>query len=126
MNYNYIPAILSILQSLIKDTNNHLLPLIANTYADIVSNTMETEFENYMKEMTPLQKKSYEILQGFCIFNMKHDLKSQKICGSLCLTKLVENCPIVLQPNYMQFIWGNIMNFVEKKNFCAKYEILNC
>lgn len=46
---------------------------------------------------------------------MKCDDKSNKVVGSLCLTKLVENCPIVLQSQYTKFIWDNINNFIDKK-----------
>ena len=57
---------------------------------------------------------------------MKYDDKSNRIVGSLCLTKLVENCPIVLQSQYTKFIWDNINNFIDEKNFNAKIELLNC
>ena len=57
---------------------------------------------------------------------MKYDDKSNRIVGSLCLTKLVENCPVVLQKQYMKLIWEVIMNLIDKKNFNAKYELLNC
>ena len=57
---------------------------------------------------------------------MKYDDKSNRIVGSLCLTKLVENCPIVLQSQYTKFIWDNINNFIDKKYFNAKIELLNC
>jgi hypothetical protein len=57
---------------------------------------------------------------------MKEQSKANQICGSLCLTKLVENCPIVLQSKYMKFIWENVMNFIDKNEFHAKYELLNC
>ena len=43
------------------------------------------------------ERNAYEMLQGFCIYNMKQEEKANRIIGSLCLTKLVENCPIVLQ-----------------------------
>ena len=66
------------------------------------------------------------MLQGFCIYNMKFDEKANKIVGSLCLTKLVENCPIVLQTQYMKFIWDSIINLIDKKNFSAQSELLNC
>jgi len=32
----------------------------------------------------------------------------------------------VLQPQYTKFIWDNINNFIDKKNFNAKTELLNC
>lgn len=126
MYYIYISPILSILQTVIKDTFSSLFPSIANCYAEIVQYTMRTDLESSLNTMDMEEKKSYEILQGFCIYNMKYEEKANKICGSLCLTKLVENCPIVLQNNYLKFIWENIINFIDKKNFCAKYELLNC
>ena len=126
MYYIYISPILSILQTLIKDTFSSLFPSIANCYAEIVQYTMRTDLESSLNTMDTEEKKSYEILQGFCIYNMKYEEKANKICGSLCLTKLVENCPIVLQNNYLKFIWENIINFIDKKSFCAKYELLNC
>ena len=116
MYYIYISPILSILQTLIKDTFSSLFPSIANCYAEIVQYTMRTDLESSLNTMDTEEKKSYEILQGFCIYNMKYEEKANKICGSLCLTKLVENCPIVLQNNYLKFIWENIINFIDKKS----------
>ena len=46
---------------------------------------------------------------------MKYDDKSNRIVGSLCLTKLVENCPIVLQYQYMKLIWEFIISLIDKK-----------
>ena len=87
---------------------------------------MPTDISASTKQLNPEEKKAYDVLQGFCIYNMKYDDKSNRIVGSLCLTKLVENCPIVLQPQYTKFIWDNINNFIDKKNFNAKTELLNC
>ena len=58
---------------------------------------MPTNIESTNNELEINEKRAYEILQGFCIYNMKYYDKSNRICRSLCLTKLVENCPIVLQ-----------------------------
>lgn len=124
--YIYITPVLSILQSLIKDVNNFLFPSISNIYAEIVQYTMRTDLESSFEKMELEEKKAYEILQGFCIYNMKYEEKANKICGSLCLTKLVENCPIVLQSNYLKTIWETIIFFIDKKSFNAKYELLNC
>jgi hypothetical protein len=87
---------------------------------------MPTDISASTRQLNPEEKKAYDILQGFCIYNKKYDDKSNRIVGSLCLTKLVENCPIVLQPQYTKFIWDNINNFIDKKNFSAKTELLNC
>jgi hypothetical protein len=124
--FQYLSPILSIIQVLIKDSNSSIFPQISETYANIVQNLMPTDIEATNDELEPNEKRAYELLQGFCIYNMKLDDKSNKILGSLCLTKLVENCPIVLKPNYLKFIWENLINFIDKKNFIAKHEILNC
>ena len=124
--YQYLSSVLSIIQSITKDSNNSIFPSIANTYAEIVQNVMPTDISFASEELNMEEKRAYEMLQGFCIYNMKLEEKSNRIIGSLCLTKLVENCPIVLQEHYMKFIWDNIINFIETKNYTAKYELLNC
>ena len=124
--YIYISPVLNILQTFINEQNSILYAAISNVYADIVQYTMPTDISVSTKQLDPEEKKAYDILQGFCIYNMKYDNRSNMIVGSLCLTKLVENCPIVLQPQYTKFIWDNINNFIDKKNFNAKTELLNC
>ena len=124
--HNYLSSVLSIIQSITKEINNPIFPSIANTYAEIVQYLLPTDISACNEELDPETKKNYEILQGFCIYNMKQEEKANRVIGSLCLTKLVENCPIVLKENYMKFIWDNIIFFIEKKNYTAKYELLNC
>ena len=124
--YIYISPVLNIIQTFINEQNTILYPSISNIYADIIQYTMPTDISASTRQLNPEEKKAYDILQGFCIYNMKYDDKSNRIVGSLCLTKLVENCPIVLQPQYTKFIWDNINNFIDKKNFNAKTELLNC
>ena len=124
--FQYLSPVLSIIQSITKDSNNSIYASIANTYAEIVQNTMPTDILYASEELDMEEKRAYEMLQGFCIYNMKQEEKANKIIGSLCLTKLVENCPIVLQEQYMKFIWDNIITFIEIRNYAAKYELLNC
>ena len=124
--YQFLSPILSVIQSITKDSNNIIFPQIANTYAEIVQNIMPTDISYATEELNMEEKRAYEMLQGFCIYNMKQEEKANRIIGSLCLTKLVENCPVVLQEQYMKFIWDNIMNFIDTKNYTAKYELLNC
>ena len=124
--FQYLSLVLSIIQSITCDKNNSIFGQIANTYAEIVQNIMPTDINYALEDIDMEERKGYEMLQGFCIYNMKQDEKANRIVGSLCLTKLVENCPIVLQEKYMKFIWENIINFLETKNYTAKYELLNC
>ena len=124
--FPYLSPVLTTLQNLIKDSNSTIFPTIANVFAEIVQNIMPTDIEASNVELDQEEKTAYEMMQGFCIYNMKYDDKSNRIVGSLCLTKLVENCPVVLQKQYMKLIWEVIMNLIDKKNFNAKYELLNC
>ena len=87
---------------------------------------MPTDINYALEDIDIEERKGYEMLQGFCLYNMKQEEKANRIVGSLCLTKLVENCPIVLQDKYMKLIWENIINYLEMKNYTAKYELLNC
>ena len=87
---------------------------------------MPTDINYALEDLDMEERKGYELLQGFCVYNMKQEEKANRVIGSLCLTKLVENCPVVLQEKYMKFIWDNIITFIEMKNYTAKYELLNC
>ena len=124
--FQYLSSVLSIIQNIIVDKNNSIFGSIANTYAEIVQSLMPTDINYALEDLDIEERKGYEILQGFCIYNMKQEEKANRIVGSLCLTKLVENCPVVLQEKYMKFIWENIISFIEMKNYTAKYELLNC
>ena len=124
--YIYLSPVLNILQLVIKEENSNLFPQISNIYAEIVQNVMPTDISASTRKLNMEEKKGYETLQGFCIYNIKIEDKSSRIVGSLCLTKLVENCPIVLQSQYTKIIWENINNYIDKKNFNAKVELLNC
>ena len=124
--YQYLSPILSILQSLIVDKNIEILTEISQIFAEIVQFLMPNDISASNKELDPEEKESYEALQSFCILNIKIDQNINRILGSLCLTKLVENCPFVLKNNYMKYILDNIIDNVSKENFNAKSELLNC
>ena len=49
------------------------------------------------KDLDAEEKESYEALQSYCIINIKIEQDINRVIGSLCLTKLVENCPFVLK-----------------------------
>ena len=124
--YQYLSPILSILQSLIVDSNNEIYSQISETFGEIVQYLMPNDISASDKELVSEEKESYEALQSFCIINIKIEQDINRIIGSLCLTKLVENCPFVLKKNYMKYILENIIENISKENFNAKYELLNC
>ena len=124
--YKYIPSILTIIQSLINDSNSNLFQSLSSSFADIIQLILPTDIEVSEIEMEIDEKRVYEMIQNFCFQNTASDDKSTRLMGSMFLTRLVENCPIVLQEHYMQGIWDCIVGYLEKNNFHAKYELLNC
>ena len=77
------------------------------------------------KELDQEEKELYECLQSFCIINIKIERNINRLISSVCLTKLVENCPYVLKNNYMKYILDNILDNISKNNFNVKNELLN-
>ena len=72
--YIYLSPVLNILQLVIKEPNSDLFPTIANIYAEIVQNVMPTDISASTRKLNMEEKKAYEILQGFCIYNIKINL----------------------------------------------------
>lgn len=124
--YKYVSYVLSVFQSLIIDSNNNLFQSISIAFSDIVQYILPTDIETSHTMLEIEEKRVYEILQGFCFYNMSMEDKANRLCGSLCLIKLVENCPIVIHEEYLKIIWENVTNYLEKPNYNAKYELLNC
>ena len=123
---SYLNPILSIIQSLIIEKNFDFLSKIPDIFMKIVQNLIPDDINASNKKLDDDEKKIYEILQNFCIYNLKFDKKLNQIIGSLCLTKLVENCPYVLKNNYMKLIVDTIISELSSEYFNAKYELLNC
>ena len=123
---SYLNPILSIIQSLIIEKNFDFLSKIPDIFMKIVQNLIPDDINASNKKLDDDEKKIYEILQNFCIYNLKFDKKINQIIGSLCLTKLVENCPYVLKNNYMKLIVDTIISELSSEYFNAKYELLNC
>lgn len=67
----------------------------------------------------------YEIFQGFCLYNMKQNYKSNQICGTACLSKLIENTQLFLQVKYYKVIYENTLFHLDKPNFYSKKELLD-
>ena len=122
----YLNPILSIIQSTVIEKNIDFLPKIPEIFMKIIQNLIPDDILASNKKLSEEEKKIYEILQNFCIFNLKFDKKINQVIGSLCLTKLVENCPYVLKNEYIKTILDNILSLLSSENFDAKPELLNC
>lgn len=122
----YLNPILSIIQSLIIEKNINFLNKIPELFTKIVHNLTPDDINASNKLLTEEEKKIYEILQNFCFYNLKFSEKINQVIGSLCLTKLVENCPYVLKNEYIEIIINNIISLLSLEDFKAKHELLNC
>ena len=122
--YQYVSTILNLLQKFINEDNIDIFQNIVDIFDEIIQELMPTNIEATNCELEPDEKRCYELLQNFCFINIqnKND-NSCQLFGSLCLTKLVENCPIVLQIQYLKYIWENIITFIDKKNLMQN---MNC
>ena len=124
--YPYLSPILSILQTQVVDSNSEIFAEISDTYGKIVQSLMPNDINATNKILDFEEKELYEALQNFCIINLKIEQDINGIIGSICLTKLVENCPFVLKNNYMKNILDNILDNISKESFKSKNELLNC
>jgi len=112
----YLSKLLTIIQTIITEENRDFYMLLASTFGDIVSITKNIVLEKSMV---------YEILQGFCFYNIRRDTTAHQLCGSLCLEYFIKNCPLVQNPVNLKFIWENICVAIENTEFKAKTEILS-
>ena len=72
-------------------------------------------------------KQNYEILQGFCIYNMKQNEECFQNCGLLCLKNLILNLDIYIKKEkYMKYMFEKIILFLENFNFYNKTILLSC
>ena len=122
----FLSPVLSILQTQVMDSNNEIYEVITETFGEIVQALMPNDISATNKELDQEEKELYEGLQSFCIINIKIERNINRLIGSVCLTKLVENCPYVLKNNYMKYILDNILDNISKNNFNVKNELLNC
>ena len=115
-----LSRILGLLNQTIIEENNKFSSNVADSFGCIVLNCWK---QTIISEED--KREAYENLQNFCFNNLKQDYKYAQVCGSLCLSRLIENCPLILSKNNMKCIWENIMNFLEKTNFSATSELLD-
>ena len=92
----------------------------------------EENFGNKLNKKNSLEenndinfKQNYENLIENSNKNSNDEEKANQICASLCLTSLIETCQYVLQPQYLKYVWENIVVFIDLPNFNAKSELLN-
>ena len=114
--YSYLSRVLNVIQnSLLLNIEPKIISLI---FGKIILLIFKNEIE-YKKI-----KKYYEIVQGFCFYNMKQNEYKNQICGVLCLKELIINTNYFVENNKcIKNIYEKIILFIDNNNFEPK-EIL--
>lgn len=139
INVSFLSKILTVLQSQINEESKILYNNISNVFTEMIESVFlncedkygegiwvgrvsnEEEEETYTNLL-----KIFELFQGFCIYNIKKEDRSNHIVGSLCLQNLIKSCPLVLHRSYLTYVWNNIILNLDKLGFTAKNELLSC
>ena len=113
----YTSRILTILQ------NNILLKITPDNISNIFGTIVNYLFENNIKGNKEIKmiKKAFEILQGFCFYNMKQSLYDYQINGVLCLKELISNTDYYINnKKLIKNFFEKIILFLENENFEPK------
>ena len=121
LTYPYINRILTTIQSNIQ---SNISPIyIGEIFKKIIFYLFFDEDEN-IKE--PINKKHFEICQGFCLYNMKLKSMENQEVGIICLNILLNELEysFLNQNNFVYYIWENITYFLDEPNFLPKNYLL--
>ena len=85
--------------------------------------------KNIIKEEAKRAKKTFEILQGFCFYNMKQNSYNYQINGVLCLKELISNTEYYIKhKKLLKNLFEKIILFLDNNNFEPKivlFELLS-
>jgi len=83
-------------------------------------------FNEEKKIREPINKKNFEICQGFCLYNMKIKNNNNQIVGIICLNILLNEIDysFLNKTNFVYYIWENISYFLDEPNFIPKNYLL--
>ena len=121
LTYPYLNRILTTIQSNIQCNIPSIF--IGNIFKKIIFYLFYDEKGN-IKE--PINKKHFEICQGFCLYNMKQKDNNNQILGIICLNILLNEIDysFLNQKNFVYFIWENISYLFDELNFFPKNYLL--
>ena len=121
LTYPYINRILTTIQSNIQCNISSIY--IGEIFKKIIFYLFFDEEEN-IKE--PINKKHFEICQGFCLYNMKLKSNKNQEVGIICLNILLNELDysFLNQNNFVYYIWENITYFLDEPNFFPKNYLL--
>lgn len=113
----YLPRVFNILNKKLHESEPHLNQAISDTYGAI--------FEKVISKLNPSQgfKSTQQILQGIYT-NLNDSNKNLQIATSMCLIKLIQNCPLEFLINLNNEITKNILEFLRAPHFKAQTHLL--
>lgn len=121
LTFPYLNRILTTIQSNIQ---SNIPPIyIGEIFKKIVFYLFFNE-EKQIRE--PINKKNFEICQGFCLYNMKIKNNNNQIVGIICLNILLNEIDysFLNKNNFVYYIWENISYFLDEPNFIPKNHLL--
>ena len=122
LTYPYLNRILTTIQSNIQCNISPIY--IGDIYKKIIFYLFFDE-EGNIKE--PINKKHFEIFQGFCLYNMKLNSNENQSVGIICLNILLKEIDysFLNQNNFVYYIWENVVvYFLDEPNFLPKNYLL--
>ena len=118
LTYPYLSRVLTTIQSNIYSNINP--NFIGEIFSKILKNIFPDNLENF-------DNKSYEICQGFCVYNMKQNDIRYQLAGVICLNKLIcESNYYLNYEKYINYLWEKIILFCDNENFIPKNILLKC
>ena len=118
LTYPYLSRVLTTIQS---NINSNINP---NFISEIFSKILKSIFPDNLESF---ENKSYEICQGFCIYNMKQIDINNQLVGVMCLSKLISESNYYLSiERYIKYLWERIILFCDNENFIPKNILLKC
>ena len=121
LTYPYLNRILTTIQSNIQ---SKIPPdYIGEIFKKIIFYLFFTE-DGKMQES--INKKNFEICQGFCFYNMKLNNNNNQLVGIICLNILLKEIDysFLNQNNFVYYIWENISYYLDEPNFYPKNHLL--
>ena len=131
-SFYYIDFFLFSINQSISEENKSIFSYLSIIFSEVILSfySDEKENNNLIKKEYLLEKnkkyKLYEKLLNYCNEKIKTYKKTEQSFGCLLLTELIEKCPIVKEPNYLDSLFKIISGYLEDRFFECKLDLLNC
>jgi len=124
--YNLFLLLINILSK--EDINKYLTNLLVFLQENINNYSIEIGFELILKKLEAFELKTFEVLNGFCLHNMKNnEIKTQKQ-ALLCYEKLIINYDYIIgnKKDILKTFIDNIMLNLNIESLNNKYQLMYC